>query len=96
MGYYNKENGVTKMMLREQRQIIGGYKIEIEDIGIEDDVTFSMFPIKIIGMSTDGNLFGVLTPSEILAFETADPSPELKKLQSMVKEDDNPIVVIAK
>ena len=84
------------MMLREQRQIIGGYKIEIEDIGIEDDVTFSMFPVKIIGMSTDGNLFGVLTPSEILAFETADPSPELKKLQSMVKEDDNPIVVIAK
>ena len=96
VGYHNKENGVTKMMLREQRQIIGGYKIEIEDIGIEDDVTFSMFPVKIIGMSTDGNLFGLLTPSEILAFETADPSPELKKLQSMVKEDDNPIVVIAK
>lgn len=96
VGYYNKENGITKMMLREKRQIIGGSEVDIEDIGIEDDITFSMLPIKISGMSTDGSLFGVLTPSEILAFETANPSPELKKLQSEVKEDDNPIIVIAK
>lgn len=79
-GYYNKLNKKTKIT---SQAIIHDDILGVADFFAE-------------GVSSTGEFFRVMQPSELLSTTIENPSPELKRLRKIVKEDDNPIIILVK
>ena len=78
-GYYDKKKRSTRMM---------------RGVSFEDNILHGP-PFRIMGMNQAGEFYTVVQPGELLEMDTEELSPQLKKLQQSVAEDDNPIIAIA-
>lgn len=78
-GYYDKKKRSTRMM---------------RGVSFEDDILHGP-PFRIMGMNQAGEFYTVVQPGELLEMDTEELSPQLRKLQQSVAEDDNPIIAIA-
>ena len=78
-GYYDKKKRSTRMM---------------RGVSFEDNILHGP-PFRIMGMNQAGEFYTVVQPGELLEMDTEELSPQLRKLQQSVAEDDNPIIAIA-
>lgn len=79
-GYYDKNSSEAKIT---------------SDAGFKDDI-LGVADFYAEGISSTGEFFRVMPPSELLSKDTEEPSPELKRLKKLIHEDDNPIIVLVK